>query len=97
VPVYKITLPASFPAGFGISSVSVVTGSAVAVQPSCGAALATDLKFVGYTSNATNFYFDPTGAAGAFGLSFNGFAFGGVADCAANGNMDSLQGQIFVR
>jgi hypothetical protein len=95
VPVYKITLPAVFPAGFGTSS-ALVTGSAI-VQPSCGAALATNLTYVGYASNVTNFYFDPTGAAGALGLSWNGFLLGGVDDCASNGNMDSKQGQIFVR
>lgn len=94
-PVYKISLPGNFPVGFGASSVAV-TGSAIA-QPSCGPALATGLKYMGYTSNPNAFYFDGAGTASVVGgLGYAGFDLG-LPDCAANGEMSAKQGQIFVR
>ena len=105
VPVYKIALPANFPAGLQTTS-AAVTGSAIAA-PTCGAALATSLKFMGFTSHTLSFYFDPTGAengdAGSslVGLGFGGFNLAASADagasCAENGEMNGKQGQIFVR
>ena len=105
VPVYKMALPSNFPGALTTTSKSV-TGSAV-VAPTCGAALATSLKFVGFTSHTLSFYFDPTGAengdAGSsiVGLGYAGFLLTGNPDggpgCEANGEMNAKQGQIFVR
>lgn len=105
VPAYKIALPANFPAAFKTTS-ATVAGSAIAA-PTCGAALATSLKFMGFTSHTLSFYFDPTGAengdAGSSlgGLGFAGFNLPGNPDagpsCQENGEMNAKQGQIFVR
>lgn len=102
-PVYKINLPAGFPTSFKTTATAQLTGTAV-VPPGCGSALATNLEFAGFTSNADTFFFGATGTVGdagdagiiTGGLGYAGFDLG-LPDCGANGEMGAKQGQIFVR
>jgi hypothetical protein len=101
-PVYKIALPPNFVTKF-LTVTTPVTGSAI-VPPACGATLASNLRFAGFTSNAHGFFFNATGTApdagdagaGLGGLGFGGFDLG-AADSATSGGMHQQQGQIFVR